>query len=113
MAGTVLPKGPNLGQNYILDSDQLRVLNRKRVIWNGDMNTVNNGPPLNGDTAVSGWRFFWAGVKNSDMAIEKEQVRMHNDKLVLEHWDHVMTFPKVCEHAMQVVNTHLSQIKVY
>ena len=33
--------------------------------------------------------------------------------IILEHWDHVMTFPKVCEHAMTVVNTHLSQIKVY
>lgn len=91
----------------------MRILDRKRVIWNGDMTNVSNGPPLNGDVSVSGWRFFWAGVKNSDMAIEKEQVRLHGDKLILEHWDHVMTFPKECEHAMQVVNTHLSQIKVY
>jgi hypothetical protein len=24
-----------------------------------------------------------------------------------------MTFPIACEHAMQVINTHLSQIKIY
>jgi len=52
-------------------------------------------------------------VKNSDIAIEKEQVRKIGNKLILEHWDHVMTFPAACEHAMQVINTHLSQIKVY
>lgn len=95
-----LPNGPNLGQKYILDSDQLRTLDRKRDIWNGDLTSVNQGPALNGATAVSGWRFFWAGVKNSDIAIEKEQVRQVGDKLVLEHWDHVMTFPGACEHAM-------------
>ena len=32
--------------------------------------------------------------------------------MYIEHWDHVMTFPAPCEHAMQVMNTHLSQIKV-
>jgi hypothetical protein len=109
----VLPDQPNLGNNYVLDSDQLRILDRKRVVWNGDMTTVNNGPPLDGAEAVSGWRFFWAGVKNSDIAIEKEQVRKVGNKLILEHWDHVMTFPAACEHAMQVINTHLSQIKIY
>ena len=58
------------------------------------------GPALNGAEAVSGWRFFWAGVKNSDIAIEKEQVRKVGNKLILEHWDHVMTYPAACEHAM-------------
>jgi len=48
------------------------VLDRQRVIWNGDLTSETNGPALNGDVSVSGWRFFWAGVKNSDMAIEKE-----------------------------------------
>lgn len=71
--GTItLPNQPNLGNNYILDSDQLRILDRKRAVWNGDLTSVNNGPPLDGAEAVSGWRFFWAGVKNSDIAIEKE-----------------------------------------
>lgn len=55
----------------ILDHDQLTLLNVHREIWNGDMATVENGPGLGADTALSGWRFYWAGVKNSDIAIEK------------------------------------------
>ena len=96
----------------ILDKDQNQLLPRKRVIWNSDLTSVNQGPPLNGATALSGWRFFWAGVKNSDIAVEKEQLRKRNGKMFIEHWDHVMTFPAACEHAMQVMNTHFAQIKV-
>jgi len=107
-----LPTHNNLGAKMILDKDQNALLPRKRVIWNGDLTSVNQGPPLAGATALSGWRFFWAGVKNSDIAIEKEQLRRKDGKLFIEHWDHVMTFPAACEHAMQVMNTHFAQVKV-
>lgn len=107
-----LPTHANLGSKWILDKDQNQLLPRKRVIWNGDLNSVNDGPAADGAQILSGWRFFWAGVKNSDIAVEKEQLRRKNGKMYIEHWDHVMTFPAPCEHAMQVMNTHLSQIKV-
>lgn len=29
----------------------------------------------------------------------------------MEHWDHVMTFPEQCNHAMQVMIVHLNQMK--
>ena len=38
---------------------------------------------------------------------------MKGDKLILKHWDHVMNYPPACEHAMQVINVHFTQIKVY
>ena len=31
----------------------------------------------------------------------------------MDHWDHVMTYPEECEHAMQVIQVHMSQMKVY
>lgn len=96
-----IPTEANLGNRIVLDADQLRILPRKREIWNSDLNNAEAGPPLNGDTAHSGWRFTWAGVKNANIAIEKEQVRKtSDDKVYMEHWDHVMTFPEDCAHAM-------------
>lgn len=104
-----LPTHNNLGNKMILDKDQDALLPRVREIWNGDLTEESQGPALNGATALSGWSFFWGGVKNSDIAIEKEQLRRGKDgKLFIEHWDHVMTFPPKCEHAMQVMNVHFA-----
>lgn len=72
-----IPEEPTFGSMHVLDSDQIRIMPRKRVIWNEDLEAINNAPPLEGDTAHSGWRFTWGGVKEQDIAIEKEQVR-HN-----------------------------------
>ena len=33
--------------------------------------------------------------------------------LYVDHWDHVMTYPEACEHAMQVIQVHMSQVKTY
>jgi len=38
---------------------------------------------------------------------------MKGNSLILKHWDHVMNYPPACEHAMQVINVHFTQIKVY
>lgn len=67
-----IPSEPNFGSKMVLDADQLNLLEVEREIWNGDLATPENGPPLDGATALSGWRFYWAGVKNSDIAIEKQ-----------------------------------------
>lgn len=38
---------------------------------------------------------------------------MKGNKLILKHWDHVMNYPPACEHAMQVINVHFTQLKKY
>lgn len=92
----------------------MRLLPRNRIVWNGDIKSVEDGSPVEeGDTILSEWRFTWAGVKNQNIAIEKEQVRMKAGNLYLEHWDHVMTYPEECKRSMEIVDVHLHQHYAY
>lgn len=98
-----IPTEPNLGPHLVLDIDQLRIIPRLREIYNQDLTNEGSGPDAKGDQVMGGWRFTWCGVKNNDIAVEKEQIRKKGDKIYINHWDHVMTYPPACEHAMQVM----------
>lgn len=91
-----------------MDRDQLELVPRDRVIDNRDITNESDGPDLNGATPETGWRMKWVGIKNADIAVEKEQLRIKDGKEYMTHWDHVMTYPKTCEHAMQVIATHMN-----
>jgi len=68
---TILPTRSNLDHKFILDSKQLRFLKIKRQIWNGDLQSKFNGPPLKSAVPVGNWRFHWGGLQGNQIAIEK------------------------------------------